>query len=148
MITLRNFSQDDIDTLHIYYGKGRSLEETKELISEWDKKEFRNRYYEMFAVVNEEKIVGAISLYHHSENVISCGPEIFESCRGQGFGKAAMTAAMEIAKDKGYKIVMQQIRTDNAPSIALHKSLGFETDRYIYRNGKGREVYIYLKLLE
>lgn len=148
MITLRNFSERDIDILQTHYGKNRTLEETREMISEWAKKQYNNRYYEMFAVVNEQVVVGAISLYHHSQNVISCGPEIFECYRGKGFGKMAMIVALEKAKEKGYKIVLQQIRTDNVASIRLHESLGFETDGYVYRNRREREVLIYLKLLD
>lgn len=42
---------------------------------------------------------------------------------------------------------MQQIRADNVASIALHNSLGFETDGYVYTNKKGNEVLIYIKVL-
>ena len=52
-----------------------------------------------------------------------------------------------MAKEKGYKIVSQQIRVSNAASIALHKSLGFETNDIIYTNAKGNQVSIYLKSL-
>ena len=58
-----------------------------------------------------------------------------------------MVLAMELAHQKGYKIVSQQIRTDNTASIALHKALGFETSGAIYTNAKGNQVSIYLKSL-
>ena len=146
MIVLRNFKEEDAEELIRY--KGGTLEEIKEMFSEWNKKEYKNKYYEMFAVTNGQNIIGNISLYHHSENVISCGPEIFIRYRKQGFAKEAMEKAMEKSKEMGYKIVFQQIRVDNTASIALHKSLGFETDGYIYKNKKGNEVLIYLKILE
>ena len=101
----------------------------------------------MFAIVRDEEIVGRISLYQHSANVISCGPEIFEGYCRQGVAKEAMVLAMDIAKGKGYKVIMQQIRTDSVASIALHNSLGFETDGYVYKNKKGNEVLIYVKAL-
>ena len=53
----------------------------------------------------------------------------------------------KVAKEKGYKIVFQQIRTNNVASIALHSSLGFETNGLIYTNAKGNQVAIYLKSL-
>ena len=111
------------------------------------KKEYKEKYFEMFAIVKNEEMVGCISLYQHSENVISCGPEIFDAYQRQGVAKEAMSLTMDIAKSKGYKVVLQQIRADNVASIALHNSLGFETDGYIYRNKKGNEVLIYLKSL-
>lgn len=147
MIALRNFTNDDAAILQQYRYQSMSLEEIKEMISDWNKKEYKSRYFEMFAVMNEQTVIGCISLYQHSENVISCGPEIFACYRKQGYGKEAMSLALEMAKRKGYKIVSQQIRTNNIASIALHQSLGFETDGYVYINKKGNDVVIYLKLL-
>ena len=102
-------------------------------ITKWQEKEFANKYFEMFAIVNDTEMVGMISLYQHSPNVISCGPEIFECYRKRGFAGNAMMLAMKTAKSKGYKLVLQQIRVDNIASIALHKKLGFETDGYVYK---------------
>ena len=147
MITLRNFSDNDAESLQKCYYKKLSLEEIKEMFSKWNEKEYEGRYFEMFAIVHDQKIVGQISLYQHSETVISCGPEIFECYRKRGFAGEALSLAMEIAKGKGYKVVSQQIRADNIASIALHRGLGFETDGYVYRNRKGNEVVIYLKSL-
>ena len=45
------------------------------------------------------------------------------------------------------RILLDQVRRDNAASIRLHEKLGFETDGYGYRNQKGREVVLYLKPL-
>ena len=65
----------------------------------------------------------------------------------KGMDNPSLKLAMDIAKNKGYKIVLQQIRVNNVSSIALHDRLGFETDEYVYRNKKGNEVCIYLKSL-
>lgn len=54
---------------------------------------------------------------------------------------------MNIAMTKGYKIVCQQIRTNNAASIQLHTKLGFETDNYTFLNNNKNEANIYLKAL-
>ena len=146
MISLRNFSINDAEEFQKKY-VNRSLDEIRIMFPKWAEKEHASKYFEMFAVMNDERIVGTISLYHHSDSVVSCGPEVFEEYRNQGIGKAAMLLAMDMAKIKGYKIVCQQIRVCNAASIALHDSLGFETNNYIYKNRRGNEVLIYLKLL-
>lgn len=147
MIVLRNFRDTDASIFQEKHGRHLSLEEIQELFRKWNLREYEGKYFEMFAIIKDEDIVGRISLYQHSENVISCGPEIFEGCCRQGFAKEAMGLAMEISKTKGYKVVLQQIRTDNEASIALHNSLDFETDGYVYRNKKGNEVLIYIKVL-
>ena len=147
MIVLRNFRDSDASIFQEKHSQYLFVEEIRELFQKWNIKEYEGKYFEMFAIVKDEEIVGRISLYQHSENVISCGPEIFEGYCRLGFAKEAMMLAMDIAKSKGYKVVMQQIRADNVASIALHNSLGFETDGYVYRNKKGNEVVIYLKTL-
>ena len=124
-----------------------SLGEVNALIAKWQEKEFDGKYFEMFAVMNGTEMVGTVSLYQHSVNVISCGPEIFECYRKRGFAGDAMMLAMKTAKDKGYKLVLQQIRVNNIASIALHNKLGFETDGYVYQNKKGNDVQIFIKIL-
>ena len=147
MIELRNFRDSDAEMFREKHSKHRSIDEITDLFRKWNEKEYKEKYFEMFAIVKNEEMVGCISLYQHSENVISCGPEIFDAYQRQGVAKEAMSLTMDIAKSKGYKVVLQQIRADNVASIALHNSLGFETAGYIYRNKKGNEVLIYLKSL-
>ena len=147
MILLRNFKKEDASELQEYVYSDLSTEQVEALISEWYKKQFNGKYFEMYAIVSDEKIVGTISLYQHSSEVISIGPEIFCEYRRKGFAKEAMICACQMAKEKGFKIVSQQIRTNNAASIALHCSLGFETNELVFTNTKGNQVYIYLKCL-
>ncbi len=101
----------------------------------------------MFAIVKEDTIVGTISLLQQSQNIVSCGLEVFSDYRRQGLGKEAMALVLEIAKNKGYKIVCDQVRRDNTASIALHRALGFESTEYVYINQKGKEVFVFLLCL-
>lgn len=147
MIHLTNFKKEDASELQQYGYLDLSTAQVEALICDWNKKQFNGKYFEMFAIVSDEKIVGTISLYQHSSEVVSIGPEIFYEYRKKGFAKEAMICACEIAKEKGFKIVSQQIRINNAASIALHRSLGFETNELVYINAKGNQVTIYLKCL-
>ena len=147
MISLRNFTNDDAEVFQQKQRMNVSLDEIKAMFVKWGEKAYAGKYFEMFAVVKDREIVGYISLYQLSKSVVSCGPEVFEAYRKQGIGSEAMLLAMDIAKNKGYKLVSQQIRRNNAASIALHNKLGFETDEYIYKNKKGNEVLIYVKPL-
>ena len=146
MISLRNFTYEDIEVLQQHGYGNLSGNDIKNLIDAWNKNEHNGKYFEMFAVIDED-IVGYVSLYQLSESVISCGPEIFVLNRQKGYGFQAVSEALKIAAGKGYKIAMAQIRTDNAASMTLHKKLGFETDGNEYINKKGKSVGIYLKSL-
>ena len=147
MVLLRNFISDDAEEFQQKKSMNITLDEIKAMFAKWDEKVHEGKYFEMFAVIKDGEIVGSISLYQHSKSVVSCGPEVFDAYRKQGFGREAMLLAMDIAKNKGYRVVSQQIGRNNSASIALHNKLGFETDEYIYRNKKGNEVLIYLKAL-
>ena len=147
MIVLRNFTKADAFALQRIKHPNLSIEQIEALIHEWNLKQVNSKYFEMFAILLDENIVGTISLYQHSAEVISIGPEIFKPYRQKGLAKEAMICACTKAKEKGYKIVFQQIRTNNVASIALHSSLGFETNGLTYTNAKGNQVAIYLKSL-
>ena len=147
MISLRSFTYKDTSSLKRYYSMDMTTTEIESMIDDWNTKTFDGKYSEFFAITSGVNVVGVISLYQHSENVIGIGPEVFKPYQRQGIGKAAMLLAMNKAKSKGYKIVSQIIRTNNIASIALHESLGFETDSYRFINRHGNEIYIYLKLL-
>lgn len=147
MITLRNFNISDVPAFLQNSRSDMNVKEAEKMICRWNQKFENGKYFEMFAVLSDDEMVGMISLYQHSAEVISIGPEIFESYRKKGFAKAAMVRALDIAAVKGYKIVFQQIRVDNSASIALHSSLGFETSGLTYTNAKGNTVAIYLKSL-
>ena len=62
----------------------------------------------------------------------------------KGYAYDAMCLLIEFATQKGYKIILQQVRTDNLASICLHAKLGYETDGQVYENQKGHKVLIYL----
>ncbi len=144
MVSLRHFNNSDAEVLSKRTGIG--IPEAAKMIREWSSLESHGGHFEMFAITSGG-IVGTLSLYRLSDSVVSIGPEVFPEFRRRGFAKEAMLLAMDAAKRKGFKIVSQQIRSDNAASIALHKSLGFETDGYGYTNKRGREVFIFLKSL-
>ena len=147
MITLRNFEETDAAVLQASSYSGRTLDEIRAMIADWRKREHNGKYSEKLAVVLDGVIVGMLFLYQHTTEVISIGPEIFPGYRKRGLGKVAMSLACDFAKDKGFKIVSQQIRTDNAASIALHTALGFESNGLVYTNQKGNAVVFYLKSL-
>ncbi len=146
MITLRNFTQADAAVL-VQRKADTSADEAEKLIGEWSRKSFDGKRFEMFAVVADQAIVGMISLWERSASIVSIGPEIFEPYRKQGYGKKALELCVNLAKEYGYTVVVQQIRENNTASRALHASLGFETDGNLLKNRHGNTVLIYVKTL-
>ena len=147
MISLRSFCREDASVLSRLGYAGASVTQAEALIDAWNQKEYNNRYFEMFAIHSDSETVGLISLYQHTDAVVSIGPEVFAPYQKRGYASEAMRLACDIAAEKGYKIVSQQIRCDNAASLALHRKLGFASDGTVYINPKGNRVSIYLKSL-
>lgn len=147
MITIRNFDNEDIETIKEYMFQNASHDNIAAAIDEWNSYRYEGRYFEMFAICADERIVGTISLYQHNDYTISAGPEIFLPFRKQGYAFEAFKLALEHAKKQGYKLAIAKVRKTNEPSIKLHEKLGFQRDAYGLLNKNGDEVYIYLKLL-
>ena len=146
MVSIRNFHEQDARQLQQLKYQHKSIEEIKEIINLWNEKVYNGSYYEMFAVCDQDEIVGSVSLYQHSDYIISAGPEIYIPYRKKGYGYEALMLAYDYAKDLGYKIASAQIRTDNVASMRLHEKLGFQRDCEMI-NRKGKSVYIYSKQL-
>ena len=147
MVTIRRFTREDAPSVKQCLYPDMTEDEVIDMIDEWNSCVFRGRRFEMFAIVLDERPVGCVSLYEQSRSVVSVGAEVAEAEQGKGAASQALALLMEYASQQGYRIVLDQVRTDNAASIRLHEKLGFESDGYIYRNRRGSEVFLYLKPL-
>lgn len=145
IMQLRNFEKQDASILADKMYGNLSVEQIEDMIRRWNTKQYDGKYFDMFAVVTSDVIVGMLSLYKIKEKTLHIGPVIFPEFRKKGFAKAAMTLAFDVAKKMGFCTISQQIRTDNVASVALHRSLGFEIVGTPFVNAKGNEVCIYEK---
>ena len=145
MITLRGIRPED--AVGIASAMKLTTEEAERLIAEWDTKRYNGAYFEMFGVFDDDAPAGLFSLYEHSKSVVSIGAEIFVPYRRKGYGKTALRRMITEAGERGYSVILQQVRTDNTASIRLHEALGFEKDNAVYKNQKGNDVFLYLKAL-
>ena len=148
MVTLRHFSPEDVEFLQKSMYPDMTSSEITEMIAEWNSCVCQGRCFEMFAILSDQRIVGSVSLYEHSRSVASAGIEILETERKKGFASETLTLLSKHAAEKGYRVLLDQIRADNQASIRLHEKLGFESDGYVYRNQRGHEVVLYLKVLK
>ena len=147
MVILRHFTKDDSDTIQKQMYPSLSREEIDQVFKEWSEFSYRGKYFEMFAIEADGRIVGNISLFEHREHITSIGIEIFPDERRKGFAAEAMALLCKKASGLGYEIIVDEIRTDNAASLKLHEKLGFENSNHIYRNSKGHEAIRYFKVI-
>ena len=148
MISLRNFILEDAEKLQQLRYHRMTVENIKAMINRWNTGNFHGHYFVMLAIFHEEQMVGMVSLYHFTEHIVSIRPEIFPEHRRKGYATYALQHLMEMAGELGYTIVSQQVRVDNEVAISLHKSLGFETDGYLYTDRNGAKVMVYLKTID
>ena len=147
MIALRNFTDSDIRQIQKTEYGDMSYDDLQNLIDAWNKKEHNGNYFEMYAIEENGVIVGQASLYGRSVHIVSCGLELYSAYRGKGYGTAAYSELLSLAKKKGFTIAVAQVKADNAPSIALNKKMGFEAEDYTYINKKGDPIYYFIKAL-
>ena len=147
MISLRNFEIEDAELLQQYKYTRMSIEAIEGIIRRWNTGNFHGHYFVMLAIFHEDQMVGMVSLYHFTEHIVSIRPEIFPEHRRKGYATYALQHLMEMAGELGYTIVSQQVKVDNEVAISLHKSLGFETDGYLYTDRNGAKVLVFLKTI-
>lgn len=145
MVTIRNFTHQDAEALRQSLYPDMELSAISEMIDEWNSLVCCGKYFEMFAIVSDDKIAGYVSLYEHSKTVASIGAEVIAEERRKGAASEAISLLMRYASEKRYRIILDQVRRDNTASIRLHEKLGFESDGYVYRNQRGQETVLYLK---
>ncbi len=147
MVSIRNFDKDDIHVLKENMFQNAETENIIAAIDQWNGYRFEGKYFEMFAICVDERVVGTVSLVQHSDYVISAWTEIFSPFRKKGYAGEGQALALDHAKKLGYKIAIAKVKKENAASIKLHEKLGYLRDDYELKNKNGEEVYIYLKLL-
>lgn len=147
MTALRHFVPADAGTIQKHQYPDMTAGEIERMIADWNRGVYENRRFEMLAVIEDGQITGCASIKECSKSVASLGIEIFTEERGKRIASNAMPLLLEKAKEAGYSVVLDQVRTDNAASIRLHEAFCFETDGYVYRNKRDHAVVLYLKLL-
>lgn len=85
MVSIRHFTDSDVDTIRTNQYPDVSENEIRSMIHDWNSGSQNGRFFEMFAVVHDGKTVGAVSLYEHSKSVVSIGAEIYPAFRRKGF---------------------------------------------------------------
>lgn len=123
---LRHFNENDYLELTKYYMPNLKEEQFKQIIREWNLLKHKNKFFEIFAIVENRQIVGMISLYQHTSTVVSEGVEIFKPFRNKGLATKSILLIQNIAKFYGYKVITAQVARKNIASIKLHKKLEVE----------------------
>ena len=144
MTSIRHFTERDAAIIQQKQYTEASITDIREMVAEWETYTCRGKHFEMFAITADDTIVGSVSLYEHSKSVASIGVEVYPDQRRNGYAAEGMHLIMNHARNLGYRIIQDQVQTDNMASIALHNSLEFETDGYVFKNAKGRDVLLYL----
>jgi len=112
--------------------QGLSFQEFHELDSHCFPKEpvqpdtFR-RYMEddLWAAWMGNELVGYCNLIHKPEIAWLARIGVRRDCRGLGIGRNLMKTAISRCRQLGYSAVILYVKKDNAPALALYRSLGF-----------------------
>jgi putative acetyltransferase len=91
--------------------------------------------------------VGHAAVEESVRGVLTLGMAILASARGQGGGRALLTAVQEHARAVGAHKVSLEVWTDNARAISLYAAAGFDVeglrrDHYRRRDGTLRSTLI------
>lgn len=101
-----------------------------------------NRYFEIFKIEQNKKIIGLIQVTEKTDCVVTCNIEIVECERHKGYGFEALIAVLSLMCQKGYTIAVADIDEDNVAAVKLHEKLGFEKERTYRDQNTQKALYI------
>lgn len=85
---------------------------------------------------------GSVWLEAVGENTVKLGVFIVEEkYRNKNYGTKAIENLLCFAKDKGYKNVILNVRTNNIRAYTLYKKLGFAQIKKIYKRKRNRSIF-------
>ena len=79
-----------------------------------------------FFILQNGAHAGGITVHSVKGSCFSYGIAVTETKRRQGVARAALPMLFDFMKRRGFDTVLVQVRPDNAASLALHASLGFQ----------------------
>ena len=137
-IALLPLREEDLPIVAYY--RGCTEDALHPMLEQSEARMHDGRYYEQFSIRLDGCMCGLASLFQHDEGTVSDGIEVYPPFRGCGIAAQTLGQLAERARESGYCRLTAQVRTDNAPSIALHRRAGF-TILQTYVNRRGNEVY-------
>lgn len=141
---LRHFGNGDVAEIRRLEYPDLSEKEISDLVSAWNKKSYNGRYFEIFAVTLDDRVIGNVSLYEYEAEIFTAGLMIYEPYRNRGYGRNALTLLAAKAKEKGLKALYAKIRADNVASKKVAEKVGFILSDE-QNDSKGNRVYIMKK---
>lgn len=101
----------------------------------------------LWVLEHQHKIVGYAAAPETVPGVLSIGMAILAEARGQGGGRALLSAIQDRARKTGAHKISLEVWIDNARAIALYAAAGFEVeglrrDHYRRRDGSLRSTLI------
>ena len=79
-----------------------------------------------FFLYEDGQHAGGVTVHSVSGDAFSYGVAVAQEKRNRGVAKAALPLLYREMKERGFSRVRVQIVPENAASLALHQSLGFE----------------------
>ncbi len=144
---LRLFTPSDLPTLAQYQLPGMPDTQILDTIRQWNVKVFQGRYFELLAAEEGGQVIGYVSLWAQTRDTASEGVEIYPPFRKKGHAFSAVSLLLHRAAGLGYSTITARIRQDNAPSLALHRKLGFQITKEDVTS-RGHPVYELSKSME
>lgn len=144
MIHLRSFCSCDWQVITKYQYADMEQADAIKLIDEFNTPTYEGKFQKLFAIADNEQIVGYVSLIEQNNDIASIGVEVYTPFHRQGYAYAAMLQLLTMASAYGYHTATGHVRQDNTASLALCKKLGF----VIVNEGiskRGNPIYTLIK---
>ena len=131
-ISIRELRADDWPAVAAIYAEGMAgrLATFETKLPTWEEWDAAHLPEHRFVAELDGRVAGWVALTPYSHRAVYGGVAdesvyVAESARGNGIGRALLAAAIESARSGGLWTLQAGVFPENAPSLALHRSLGF-----------------------
>ncbi|WP_300717505.1 ribosomal protein S18-alanine N-acetyltransferase [uncultured Desulfovibrio sp.] len=103
------------------------------------------RAFLAYGLFRDEALLGYIALYRAADELEVLNLAVLPAARRQGMGERLLRAALQEARKTGSNKALLEVRTGNAPAIALYEKCGFvragRRPRYYADTGEDALIY-------
>lgn len=106
---------------------------------------FEQKVFSVFGLRAGGRLLAYASVYHAAGELEILNVAVLPECRRRGLGRRLLGLLLQVARKMGITRAVLEVRTGNAPAIALYEGLGFaragRRPRYYADTGEDALIY-------
>lgn len=143
---IREAKPDDLDALELLENRAHHAPWPREAFEE----ELENRQGKIWVIDGEEGLAAMVVFWRVLDEIEILDVAVDPLYQGRGFARALLATLFEVARAKGARRVLLEVRVSNERAIGLYRALGFQNvaRRADYYEDNGEDAFVMALVLQ